>query len=211
MPELIALDVHGGAQFLDSLKRIWDGGDAVMPLDLSGPDPHVESVLAAMRPSAVVDSTGARHERDGGLPVETGDASVITTSGTTGTPKGVIHTHDAIRAAGRITSAATRPGESDAWLACLPLSHVGGFSVVTRALVSGAGLIIHDGFDAEATDAAGRDGATHVSLVPAVLPRIDPEPWTTILLGGSSIPVNRPPNSIATYGMTETFGGVVYD
>ncbi len=208
---MIALDVHGGAQFLDSLKRIWDGGDAVMPLDLSGPDPHVESVLAAMRPSAVVDSTGARHERDGGLPVETGDASVITTSGTTGTPKGVIHTHDAIRSAGRITSAATRPGESDAWLACLPLSHVGGFSVVTRALVSGAGLIIHDGFDAEATDAAGRDGATHVSLVPAVLPRIDPEPWTTILLGGSSIPVNRPPNSIATYGMTETFGGVVYD
>ncbi len=211
MAELVALDIHGGGRFRAALERIWDRGDAVMPVDLSAPPAHVRSLFAAMRPAAVVDSTGVEQRVDGGLAVVDGDATVITTSGTTGAPKGVIHTHDAIRAAGQITIAATRPGSDDVWLACLPLSHVGGFSVVTRAITAGTGLVIHDGFNAEAVDAEAREGATHVSVVPAVLNRIDTDPWTTILLGGSQIPSNRPPNSIATYGMTETFGGVVYD
>jgi O-succinylbenzoic acid--CoA ligase len=47
--------------------------------------------------------------------------------------------------------------------------------------------------------------------VPTALARVDPRPWRTILLGGSSIPAARPANTIATYGMTETFGGVVHD
>ncbi|HTO01763.1 MAG TPA: AMP-binding protein [Microthrixaceae bacterium] len=211
MAELIALDVHGGEQFLESLTRIWDRGDAVMPLDLAGPRSHVESMLEAMRPAGLIDANGELQKLDGGVPVEDGDATVITTSGTTGVPKGAVHTHEAVRAAGRITTAASRPGDSDTWLACLPLSHVGGFSVTTRALTTGAGLIIHDGFDAAAVDSAASAGATHVSLVPTVLPRIDAGPWTTILLGGSQIPSTRPHNSIATYGMTETFGGVIYD
>src|SRR5690606_35087952 len=97
------------------------------------------------------------------------------------------------------------------WLACLPLSHVGGLSVVTRALLTGVGLEVHPGFDAAAVAAARDAGATHTSLVPTALARIDPAGWRTILLGGSAIPVDRPANTIATYGMTETFGGIVYD
>ena len=31
------------------------------------------------------------------------------------------------------------------------------------------------------------------------------------MLGGSAPPPDRPPNSVATYGMTETGSGVVYD
>lgn len=57
----------------------------------------------------------------------------------------------------------------------------------------------------------GSAETTLVSLVPAVLDRIDPAAFRRILLGGSSIPADRPPNSVATYGMTETGGGVVYD
>lgn len=209
--ELIALDIHGRGRFLDSLNLIWDRGDAVMPIDLAAPSSHVQSLLDAMRPAAVVDSDGSERRLVGGVPVAVGDATVITTSGTTGAPKGVVHTHEAIRAAGTVTSAATSSEESDTWLACLPLSHVGGFSVVTRALAAGTGLVIHDGFDAEAVDDAALNGATQVSLVPTVLGRIRTDGWKTILLGGSQIPSNRPANSIATYGMTETFGGVVYD
>ncbi|MCZ7630451.1 MAG: hypothetical protein M5U19_16080 [Microthrixaceae bacterium] len=54
-------------------------------------------------------------------------------------------------------------------------------------------------------------GATHVSLVHTALLRIDPRPWRRILLGGSAAPPELPPNCVTTYGMTETFGGVVYD
>src|SRR5690606_34836965 len=101
--------------------------------------------------------------------------------------------------------------ERDRWLACLPLAHVGGLSVVTRALLTGTPLTMHDGFDAAQLAAAVAAGCTLTSLVPTALARIDPAPWRRILLGGQAPPADRPANVIATYGMTETGSGVVYD
>ncbi|MHB1139777.1 MAG: class I adenylate-forming enzyme family protein [Microthrixaceae bacterium] len=211
MPELIAVDLPGGPAFVDALLGIWDRGDAALPLDPRAPRPHTDAVLAAMRPAAVIGPDGATTALAGSVPVEPGDAVVVTTSGTTGAPKGVVHTHDSIEQAAFATSIAAGVVPDATWLACLPLSHVGGLSVVTRALRTGAGLVVHDRADPTAIDRARRAGATHVSLVPTLLARIDPTGWHTILLGGSAIPADRPSNSIATYGMTETFGGVVYD
>jgi len=208
--DLIAFDLPGGAHFVDELQRAWDAGDAVLPLDPRAPRAHTEAVLAAMRPAAIRTIDGTVRLADP-LPVEDGDALVVTTSGTTGRPKGAVHTHRGVEQAAFTTSVAAGVVGDARWLACLPLSHVGGLSVVTRALVTGAGLEVHDRADPDAIDGAARAGATHVSLVPTVLARIDPRPWRTILLGGSAIPADRPVNSLATYGMTETFGGVVYD
>ncbi len=72
----------------------------------------------------------------------------MATSGSTGTPKGVVLTHDAIAASARATSSrlAVDPG-ADHWLACLPLAHVGGLSVVARALVTGTPLTVLPGPD----------------------------------------------------------------
>ena len=209
--DLIALDLPGGTEFVDALRDAWDAGDAVLPLDPRAPRSHSQRILAAMGCAAVRTPGGDRTALAGGRPVEDGDAVVVTTSGTTGEPKGAVHTHQSIEYSAFATSSAAGVIDAACWLACLPLSHVGGFSVVTRALVSGSGLIVQDRVDPEAIEQARRDGATHVSLVPTALARIDPTPWHTILLGGSAIPADRPPNSIATYGMTESFGGVVYD
>ena len=207
----MALDIHARAEFVNRLRTIWDAGDAVLPIDLSAPRAHVESILHSMAPSAVIDAGGDRVRLKGGVPVEDGDAVVITTSGTTGTPKGVIHTHDSMAAASRITAEATRTTPDSHWLACLPLAHIGGFSVITRALHAQAGLTVTDGFNADDFVSVARSGGTHVSLVPTVLGRVSVTGWELVLLGGSSIPDDRPPNCVATYGMTETFGGVVYD
>ena len=99
-----------------------------------------------------------------------------------------------------------------AWVACLPLAHVGGLSVVTRALLTGTPLTVLPGFDADAVEALGRaEKATHLSLVPAALRRLDPALFTRILLGGSRPPGDLPANVVVTYGMTETGSGVVYD
>jgi O-succinylbenzoic acid--CoA ligase len=54
-------------------------------------------------------------------------------------------------------------------------------------------------------------GATLVSLVPTALLRVDPGLYRVIVLGGSRPPSPRPSNCIATYGMTETGSGVIYD
>jgi o-succinylbenzoate---CoA ligase len=96
------------------------------------------------------------------------------------------------------------------WLACLPLNHIGGLSVITRALFTRTRLDVHDGFDAtRVMDAAGPE--VFVSLVPTALSRVTAAHFHRIVLGGSAPPRPLPGNVVTTYGMTETGSGVVYD
>jgi len=213
VPELVALDLPAGPDFVSALQAVWDAGDAVAPLDPRLPRAAREAVLAALRPANVMSPDGERHALAGGLPVEDGDAIVIATSGSSGEPKGVVLTHDALLASARATSErlGIDPGRHR-WLSCLPLAHVGGLSVITRALLTDTELIVLPGFDAATVETLGRSGeVTHVSLVAAALLRIDPAVFTGILLGGSRPPQLRPDNVVVTYGMTETGSGVVYD
>ena len=48
-----------------------------------------------------------------------------------------------------------------------------------------------------------------MALVVTAMQRIDASLFRKILVGGSAIPEVRPPNSVATYGMTETGSGIV--
>lgn len=190
---LVALDLPGGPDFIEKLQRIWANGDAAFPVDQRLPEPAKQQVCTAMR---VGDQIG------------TGDALVVATSGSTGIPKGVVLTHDAVAASAEATSTRLDVTSRDHWLACLPLSHVGGLSVVTRALHAGTTLTVLPAFHAGTVDASD---ANLVSLVSTALPRIDSTKFRTIVLGGSRPPADRPANSITTYGLTETGSGVVYD
>jgi o-succinylbenzoate---CoA ligase len=205
---LVALDLPGGAQFVQALRRVWDRGDAVFPVDQRLPPPVRESLFNEIAPSSVIDATGHETRLPGGRPVDPGDAVVVATSGTTGAPRGVVLTHDAVAASAEASSRRLGVDEHDHWLACLPLSHVGGLSVVTRAIHAGTALTVLPAFDAEAVD---ESDATLVSLVPTALGRIRPERFRTILLGGSRPPRDLPDNTVTTYGLTETGSGVVYD
>lgn len=208
MRELVALAMPGGPGFVDALRRVWDDGDAAFPLDLRLPPPARQQVIDAMAPACLVDDTGARTQLANGRPVEGGDALVMATSGSSGEPKGVVLTHGAVAASAHATMARIGRDANDHWLACLPLNHVGGLSVITRALTADIRLTVLPRFD---EDDVRRSQATLVSLVPATLPRIDAAQFRCIVLGGSRPPGDRPSNSVATYGMTETGSGVVYD
>jgi o-succinylbenzoate---CoA ligase len=205
---LVTLDLPGGPAFVTALRRVWDRGDAAFPVDQRLPPTAKAALIAAMAPAAAIDSSGAETRLEGGLPTEVGDALVVATSGAAGVPKGVVLTHDAVAASAAATNTRLGVTPADHWLACLPLSHVGGLSVVTRAIAAGTGLTVLPGFDATAV---GRAGATLVSLVPTLLPRVEPARFRSIVLGGSSPPSDLPPNVVTTYGMTETGSGVVYD
>ncbi len=207
MPDLVALDLPGGQRFVDELRRAWDGGDAILPVDQRLPSPAKAELIERMGAAAVVTADG-RSTTDAGRPVEPGDAAVVATSGSTGVPKGVVLTHRAIAASADTTSRRLAVTHDDHWLACLPLSHVGGLSVVFRALHTGTHLTVQPGFDPDAVVGAG---ATLVSLVATALHRIDPTVFRTIVLGGSKPPAERPANAVTTYGSTETGSGVVYD
>lgn len=213
MPELVALDLPGGRGFLDALRAVWDTGDAAAPLDPRLPPATSRALLAALRPSTLVGADGVIQRRRDGLPVEEGDALVVATSGSTGQARGVVLTHAALAASARATT--ERLGvdpDRHRWLACLPLAHIGGLSVVTRSLLTGTPVTILPGFEAATVEEIGRRGeATHVSLVATALRRLDPAVFTTVLLGGAAPPGDLPPNVVTTYGMTETGSGVVYD
>ncbi|MGO8827596.1 MAG: AMP-binding protein, partial [Acidimicrobiales bacterium] len=213
VPELVALDLPGGMGFVDALRAIWDTGDAAAPLDSRLPLAARVTMLEALRPTRIVGSDGEQHALRDGIPVDEGDALVVATSGTSGEPKGVVLTHDAVAASARATS--ERLGIDPArhsWLACLPLAHIGGLSVVTRSIMTGTPLVVVPGFEAEAVEDIGRSGrATHVALVATALQRLDPSVFACVLLGGSKAPAALPPNVVSTYGMTETGSGLVYD
>jgi O-succinylbenzoic acid--CoA ligase len=213
VPELVVLDLPGGTGFVDALQAVWDTGDAAAPLDPRLPAPARQAVLEALRPSRVVGSDGDQHLLHDGLPIDEGDALVMATSGSSGRPKGVVLTHEAVAASAKATSETMGVDPAvHRWLACLPLAHIGGLSVITRALVTGTPVTVLPSFDAEVVESIGRRGeATHVSLVATALRRIDPSVFTTILLGGAHPPGEIPPNTVVTYGMTETGSGVIYD
>jgi O-succinylbenzoic acid--CoA ligase len=164
--------VAEGPAFVDALQEAWRDGDAVLPVDPRLPKPAVDALLDAMRLADEVDD---------------GDALVVATSGTTGAPKGVVLTHDAVEASARATSS--------------HLAHVGGLSVVTRALITGTPLT----FDADDAD------ATLVSMVATQVRRTDVRRFRAVVVGGAAPPTDLPPNVVTTYGMTETGSGVVYD
>ena len=187
MRTLVPLVAEPGWPFVDALRRAWDEGDAVLPVDPRLPAPAADALVAAMRC---------------GEPVEEGDALVIATSGTTGEPKGAVLTHDAIRASALATSSrlAVDPA-ADRWLSVLPLAHVGGLGVVLRSLVTGTALT----FDPD--DPA----ATLVSMVATQVRRTDVSRFRAVVVGGAAPPRDLPGNAVVTYGMTETGSGVVYD
>ena len=202
MPRLLAIALPPGPAFVRELTEAWATGDAVLPLDPRLPLAAAGALVRALRPAVLVDETGQHQPLPDPRPVDEGDALVVATSGSTGEPKGVVLTHDAVRASALASSSrlAVDP-ERDAWLARLPVAHVGGLSGVTRALVTGTPLL----FDEDERP------ATLVSLVPTQANRVDLDRYRVVLVGGSADWRDRPPNVVRTYGLTETGSGVAYD
>lgn len=194
---------------INRIKQAWDNGDAVFPLDQRLPTPERQRVLEAIKPTIIFN--GDANTSLNGVPTETGDAVVIATSGTTGIPKGVIHTHSSITASAKATSKRLAVNETDKWFACLPPAHIGGFSVILRSLVMNTPVITAPQFSVEEYNRAADKGATLVSLVATALSRVDPSRYRTIVLGGSRPPAHLPDNCVTTYGMTETGSGVFYN
>ncbi|MBW2664675.1 MAG: o-succinylbenzoate--CoA ligase [Deltaproteobacteria bacterium] len=145
--------------------------------------------------------------------------AVLFTSGTSGTPKGTELTHANFQWSALASAAHLGADPRDRWLACMPLFHVGGLSILIRALLYGNSVVVHERFDAVSVDRAlDRDGVTHVSLVATMLARIldvrgsrpAPDTLRCVLLGGGPAPTDLIDHATLlgfpiapTYGLTE--------
>lgn len=93
---------------------------------------------------------------------------IAVTSGTTGDPKGVLHTHDSATSAVESTNVRQRIGPDDVVYVAVPVGHTFGYFYGVRcALQSGATLVLREHWDANAmVDHVERHGVT-VSLGPS--------------------------------------------
>ena len=96
------------------------------------------------------------------------DALLMYTSGTTGTPKGVRLTHNAILAGGRNTAVAHELDERDRALCVLPLFHINGMCVTLMApLVTGGSVVMPEKFSPKSFwDLTGTHRCSWFSVVP---------------------------------------------
>jgi O-succinylbenzoic acid--CoA ligase len=142
---------------------------------------------------------------------------VIHTSGTTSAPRPVELTYGNFLWSALGSGVALGVDPHERWLCALPLSHVGGLSILVRSAIYATTAAIHGRFDTERVLTALREERiTLVSLVSTTLARLldaglrDPPHLRGALTGGGPVPaplVQRALKAgvpvLATYGLTE--------
>ena len=146
--------------------------------------------------------------------------ALILTSGSSGAAKGVGFTHDTLAASARAVASRLSLTEDDRWGLCLSPGHIGGLSLVVRAVMTGASVRLWPSFDPDAVARAVLGGrVTHLAVVPVMLRRLVsrlarecvPDTLRCVLVGGAAASGTLLEAAWAaglpvapTWGMTET-------
>ena len=143
-------------------------------------------------------------------------AIVVHTSGTTAGPRAIELTYGNWLWSALGSAVALGVDPADRWLCTLPLSHVGGLSILVRSAIYATTVILHERFDAEAAAGELATRATLVSVVPTTLARLldaglrHPPALRAALVGGAPIvpallarAAAAGVPTVSTYGLTE--------
>jgi len=179
--------------FVLVILALWKLGAVPVPLDFKLPQGDIENLVNFSRVKAVlIHNDFAEHfaaagnslyfpfgySFDNPVPAkinynEDKTALIIFTSGTIGSPKGVMHTFKSLINSCRAANSLLNAQPWDRCLLSLPLYHIGGFSIILRALYFGAAAAFPKDIS---TDEIIRSllnfKPTHISLVPTQLKRI---------------------------------------
>jgi O-succinylbenzoic acid--CoA ligase len=234
--ERVAIALEPGIEFAVALHACFQLGTVAVPIDLRLIPSERERLLAGA--SVVIDrplrepSSSAcgsrtlerqslleRLDMDEDEAIHDLDAvcAVIHTSGTTSAPRAVELTYGNFLWSALGSAVALGVDPRERWLCALPLSHVGGLSILVRSAVYVTTAHVHERFDTDRVLAALReDRITLVSLVSTTLARLldaglrDPPHLRCALTGGGPVPsalIERAQEAgvpvVATYGLTE--------
>jgi o-succinylbenzoate---CoA ligase len=156
--------------------RVTDGADVVVSEPLGeGPDPAALPALP-------------RHDLDAA-------AIVIHTSGTTAAPRPIELTYANILWSALGSAVALGLDPDERWLCALPLSHVGGLSILLRSAIYATTAVVHEQFETDrVAHALSVQRVTLVSLVATTLARLldaglrRPPALRCALTGGGPVP-----------------------
>jgi malonyl-CoA/methylmalonyl-CoA synthetase len=186
----------GSVDFVVAHAAAFRAGLVVVPVNPSYSKREIDALMAAAKPAAaVVESSEMRRWMrdaapgtivtgvDVGLPdgpapeldaVTPDDPALLPfTSGTTGTPKGVVLSHGNLLASAEALLLAWRWTSDDRLILCLPLFHMHGLGVgVHGTLLAGASAILQPAFDPEAVLSAAAADATMYFGVPTMYTRL---------------------------------------
>ncbi len=222
----VAIALPAGPEFAQALHACLLLGAVAVPIDLRL-SPAERTQIAAGA-AVLVDQPLVEDQPPAGTPLRespsltcTHDldatAVVIHTSGTTAAPRPVELTYGNIlwSALGSAVALGLDPDEH--WLCTMPLSHVGGLSILLRSAIYATTAVVHERFETERVLAALQAGdATLVSLVATTLARLldagleHPPALRCALTGGGPVPAALLARAHAagvpvslTYGLTE--------
>jgi o-succinylbenzoate---CoA ligase len=200
-------------------------GRPALPLDPARADR--DACLEACVPGGVLGDAELASASDGGVVsasaglagADPGDIALLApSSGTGGSARVAMLSAGALDAHVAASAAALPALEAgDRWLVCLPMTSIGALAAMWRVLSAGACLALLERFDASAARGLMAEGASHVSVVPAMLaPLADcdappPRGLRCLLSGGGTLPAQAADAVLARgwplwhgWGMTET-------
>ncbi len=210
----------GSHTYGDVLESVYNrpvaGAEVLRPRLTAGSVVDVLAVMSSASAVLVGPEADVPPDTDPG-----GAATVVFTSGSTGSSKGVRLTRDNWEAAVIASQLHLGNRPDDVWLLAMGMHRVGGLAIVLRSAHIGGAVRMLAKFEAAEFAAALRSGVTIASVVPTMLRRIldiDPGPFPAvraIIIGGGPIPDGLLERAEAaglpvlpSYGMSETCGQV---
>jgi O-succinylbenzoic acid--CoA ligase len=226
--DLVCFVAHPSARTFALVHALIASGRAFLPLHPRLTTGEIGGLLDAIGPAfrlvddwveAAVDEAGRGPVPSlEPIPDDERTLAILASSGTTGRPKGVVLSRRAFAASAAASHVNLPLRRGDRWIACMPLAHAGGLSIITRSLVARSGVVLLPRFDVAAlAPAVATHASTHLSVVPTMLRALVErghrdllDRLEAVLVGGAACPDDllaeardaRIP-AIATYGLTE--------
>jgi len=214
----VALALPAGPDFVAALHGCVQAGAVAVPIDLRLGT--AERAGRAAGAAVLVDAPLSGPPATGTRTLWADEvATVVHTSGTTSQPRPVALSYGNWLASALGSAVALGLDQAERWLCPMPLTHVGGLSILFRSAIYGTTAVLRERFDADEVAALLSDPAqaiTLVSLVPTMLARLldagleHPPTLRWALLGGGPIAPALLDRARAagipvapTYGMTE--------
>lgn len=216
-----------GPDAIAALFALWRAGCVAVPLHERLTRSEIGYARQTVKSSLHIDNPGLHSELAATPGAGPNDVQTfpdviafILTSGSSGSPKALGFTRDTLAASASAVAGRLGLSADDRWGLCLSPGHIGGLSLIVRAVMTGASVRLWPSFDADAVARAIlAEEITHLAVVPVMLRRIltelagvrIPPSLRCVLVGGAAAPRALLDQAWAaamplatTWGMTET-------